>query len=129
MSYRSSRGNRSEDVWSIRFSFPDKKDSLYSQLIIKKAFSMNTKSKFRFINQIIMNDAKEESELQLTFNRFESQRFSDSINKKEKEPSKDKPRPLFVQFMEQIDTGNLHKLKVHRGNPFRVDLHRCKSDH
>lgn len=50
MSYSSSRGNRSEDVWSIRLSFPVKKDSLYSQLIIKKAFSMNTKSKSRFIN-------------------------------------------------------------------------------
>lgn len=115
-----------ESIWGINISLSGKEESLYSKQIIRPAMSMNTESKFRFINQILMNDKKEESNLHLDFNRFESRKFFDNFTKKpenENENKDDKQqRPLFVQLIEQIGDDGIKELKVPRGNPFHAEL-------
>lgn len=89
--------------------------------IIKPAFSMNTESKFKFISQILMTEAQGLPSLSLVFNRFEQQKFMEKYEKTENKVGNNKARPLFAQFMEQVDQTSLAHLKVCGDVPFKID--------
>ncbi|KAK8892306.1 hypothetical protein M9Y10_029531 [Tritrichomonas musculus] len=110
----------------------EKVENCFVDQIIKPAYSMTTEAKFKFINQILFNEKKETSQLSIVFNRFEQQKFMEKFtdgddengNKKalKTDNISNKARPLFVQFMEQVDEDSISLLKVHRDKPFSVDL-------
>ena len=118
------RGNSTEDSisWNIPLSSKDKLQNIYTRQIIRPAFSMNTELKFKFIHQIFMSESKGKPQLKIVFNRFEQQKFMDKFNNKNKNDKNNKARPLFVQFMEQVDECSLPLLKVHSDVPFKSTL-------
>ena len=96
--------------------------SQYLHQIIGPAYSMKTESKFRFINNILKNEKKEECHLKLIFNRFEQQKFLNNIENRNENSSAISARPLFVQLMEQVDDNSIPQLKVRGSPPFNVKL-------
>lgn len=105
--------------WWRTSSYSDAKaPNRYMQQIVGPAYSMSTESKFIFIDKIFKSETKEDYELRLIFNRFEQQKFFD----KNKDKSVTSVRPLFIQFMEQLDEESIPLLKVRGGLPFHVNL-------
>lgn len=96
--------------------------SQYMHQIIGPAYSMKTESKFRFINNILKNEKKESYNMKLIFNRFEDQKFLNSIENRKEKSSLITARPLFVQLLEQVDDNSISLLKVRGAPPFKVNL-------
>ncbi|KAK8878322.1 hypothetical protein M9Y10_005088 [Tritrichomonas musculus] len=119
--YYRSRDSTASQLWNISLSSKSKHENFYMQQIICPAFSMNTSSKFKFINQLFMCEEKDSIHLKtLDFNRFEQQQFMDKFANPNARNSH--ARPLFIQFIDQVDILSLSSLKVHRNSPFKVRL-------
>lgn len=103
--------------------------SIYMHDILLPAYAMSTESKFLFINKILsckqghdfmnIGYSIDERHNFFVFNRFEQQKFFESIEKNEFE---NKYSPLIVQFMNQIECQFLPQLMSFGKMPFHVKL-------
>ena len=117
--------NAESNWWRNTSSSDEKPSSQYMKQVIGPAYSMSTRSKFAFINNILKNEKKGNCELSLIFNRFEAEKFHNKFTKeggKDEDKSGVFARPLFVQFMEQVDDDSIQLLKVRGAPPFSVNL-------
>lgn len=96
------------NCWKSSSLSDEKPQSQYTKQIIGPAYSMSTKNKLEFINNILKNEKEENCELNLIFNRFEADKFRSNYesdqdsNNNESENGKNSvfARPLFIQLME-----------------------------
>lgn len=104
--------------WNVQLPSIIEIPNMLENQMISPLYSMDTEFKFKFINHIFMKQNHETPVLLIVFNRFEQQKFFETKNDKELNEN----RPLFIQFMSQVDPSLFHYLKVRGGNPFNVEL-------
>lgn len=101
----------------------EKVENFYIKQILSQAYSMHSETKFKFIFKIISTDKKEKTNLEIIFNRFEQQKFKENCQKEANfQGEKNKARPLFIQFFEQVDIDSIPLLKKPKCKPFSAKL-------
>ena len=115
---------KTNSEWSIPLSSKEKLQNLYMSQVIRPAYSMNTKMKFKFISKLLNAEKDNKVMKKLVFNRFEQQKFMEKYNSEMNNHSvSDKSsRPLFIQFMDQLKQSELPLLKVPGDVPFSTKL-------
>lgn len=71
---------KTNSEWSIPLSSKEKLQNLYMSQVIRPAYSMNTKMKFKFISKLLNAEKDNKVMKKLVFNRFEQQKFMEKYN-------------------------------------------------